>query len=1691
MPIVFNWVGSGPGLQRWQNALAAARTTNAFNALEAKLIAEGTTHVTINVVESFLGQLSQTFVEAANPATLTINLHPTNAIYVDHADGTRGPVLDAATFGHGLAHLTADRVPGANAFDTREERRVIEIEDAIAFDLGGSKRADLSFWGKLLESVGAAVYPGSPDVNKCFAPGTPILLADGTTKPIEDIQVDDLVLAFDDQVERGRGALQPHRVIRLFQNVTDEWLELSPIPDQKGTASVAGFFSLTVTPGHRFLKADGRFEAIGTIIERAKDEGVDVEIILANGTPIAIQAKHILRSEETASLYDNGMVVDTPTVSSLALKPRALTGWRSYNFEVEELNTYVAGGIRVHNESKLSLVAAAQQFDGLFDHKFDGSSADVGLLMGAIVDGRITAYQNYTSLLSDDRYAASAYDFIQNKIIISANELGYTISNVHEMGNGVRTYQVDDISNAYNWNREVVAVHPEFIDRIVVNDDGTVGLATWYGATLAGDIGGALGSSLGRLLGSNSLVGQVAAGTVIGTIGKEIGNALTYGGVYTLDVAVNDAFGTLNGGSNIGALPGAAIGALSSLAIAELADALGLDGFEGGVFTTAGTTITTQLVTNAFGMMTGATWGSGNAYTLFTGFDPATIAGNLGPSVGLQLSGVVGGYLGQTLAAHVMVPHYAEGAIGQQVGSSVGGAIGAFLLAPIPVVGPILGSFLGSFVGGVLGSFAGDAFGADPVSQGRMGFAADHRFYADPHSFVSANGATGETFMHIATYTANTVNALADFAGVQMNAEVVTTGFLMPVQHGLQLRYDQETRNFWITEKNTPGFVALAQNVDSEDDMASLATNGIMTLTDRVTVTGGDPLVRLAWVNSTAKSPSAFAFDLQVAKDYRSYLDDKAMIDLMMAAAPESAFTAGWILTLLKARELGLDAQPANNDFRAGNDVLNGTAGADLLIGGGGFDMIHGGEGNDRIDGGADGNWLFGEGGNDILIGGTGNDSIDGGTGDDALDGRAGDDALYGEDGHDTLRGGAGNDGLVGGAGDDHLDGGDGNDTLNGGAGNDTYQVDSAGDVVTEYADQGHDTVIASVSYTLAANVENLVLVEGAATDGAGNALDNTITGNSNDNWLDGSYGNDRLIGGAGNDSYHVNSQADVVIEHANAGTDTIHTWVNTTLPDNVENLVLLEGAVAPAGTGNGGNNTITGNSNSNGLSGGAGDDILIGGGGGDVAIFSGNRSRYQVSKLANGDILVADLRSGANDGTDTVRQVEAFSFADGTFTAAEVVIGLNTVMGGSGNDDLAGGAGDDLVAGGSGNDTLAGNAGNDVLLGEAGTDTAVFHGNRAASKLSSFGNGIVRVSGPDGFDVLAGIERLQFDDVTVAPPATMFDPMTFKLAAFGETAGWTSDNLYTRDLADVNGDGMADILGFGSVGWRSLATGGGNFAPMTLGTSDFGVNGGWTSDDRNPRELADVNGDGMADILGFGTAGVWVALATGGGNFAPMQLKYGDFGLNGGWTSDDRNPREVADVNGDGMADILGFGTAGVWVALATGGGNFAPMELRYGDFGLNGGWTSDDWVPRKVGDVNGDGMADILGFGTAGVWVALATGGGNFAPMELKFGDFGLNGGWTSDDRNPRELADVNGDGMADILGFGTAGVWVALATGDGNFGPMALEYGDFGLNGGWSSDDRYPRKVADVNGDGLADIVGFGSGVWVALANGFHIV
>jgi Ca2+-binding RTX toxin-like protein len=260
----------------------------------------------------------------------------------------------------------------------------------------------------------------------------------------------------------------------------------------------------------------------------------------------------------------------------------------------------------------------------------------------------------------------------------------------------------------------------------------------------------------------------------------------------------------------------------------------------------------------------------------------------------------------------------------------------------------------------------------------------------------------------------------------------------------------------------------------------------------------------------------------------------------------------------------------ATNFPNSGTPLTNTLLSIENLIGSAGNDTLTGNLFTNRLDGG-DGNDLldYGGGGNDTLDGGNGIDTVTYGsysgaiyadlangstyvlandginifvntlTSIENLIGSQGNDTILGSAADNYLQGGTGNDSISGGSGNDTLDGGSGNDTLIGGLGNDVYYVDSVGDVVQEAPNQGTETVFASISYTLGANVENLTLTGTSNLNGIGNELDNLIQGNAGNNYLVAGDGNDTMIGGAGQDFMYGGAGNDILNGYGGAVGET------------------------------------------------------------------------------------------------------------------------------------------------------------------------------------------------------------------------------------------------------------------------------------------------------------------------------------------------------------------------------------------------------------------------------------------------------------------------------------------------------------------------------------------------------------------------
>ncbi|AZM81357.1 hypothetical protein EIP87_04780 [Pseudomonas aeruginosa] len=453
----------------------------------------------------------------------------------------------------------------------------------------------------------------------------------------------------------------------------------------------------------------------------------------------------------------------------------------------------------------------------------------------------------------------------------------------------------------------------------------------------------------------------------------------------------------------------------------------------------------------------------------------------------------------------------------------------------------------------------------------------------------------------------------------------------------------------------------------------------------------------------------------------------------------------------------------------AGNDSLTGHESDDRLDGHSGKDSIAGGGGNDTLAGGDGDDYLEGDGayttrpGNDVLEGGWGYDRLSGGDGDDIYLYNLGDGKDVIVENNDSQRGG--NDVLRLGPGitesdlsfhevkkeggliiRNAVDGGeilirgffwgdnstrierielsDGTalglqdilarvergqaDTQVGTSGDDVFVVDHEDDVIQESVNGGMDTVLASRSYMLPANVENLTLTGGLSIDATGNVLGNMLVGNDGDNVLKGkekwSGARDTGIGGNGNDTY-INIEN--VIEQEDGGIDTWYSFIGGRLPENVEIYHLGDGSSshyinAIEAYGNALDNILYTSNTGSGIY----NDTLDGGLGADTMVALGRDSAVFYVDNIN-DVVVASALGSDYDEvrTDLDYQLgdhvenlvllgqqrtkgignELNNTLDGAQNNAE-----NTLQGGLGNDRYRIDARDKVIElGGEGNDTI------------------------------------------------------------------------------------------------------------------------------------------------------------------------------------------------------------------------------------------------------------------------------------------------------------------------------------------------------------------------------------------------------------------
>ncbi len=480
----------------------------------------------------------------------------------------------------------------------------------------------------------------------------------------------------------------------------------------------------------------------------------------------------------------------------------------------------------------------------------------------------------------------------------------------------------------------------------------------------------------------------------------------------------------------------------------------------------------------------------------------------------------------------------------------------------------------------------------------------------------------------------------------------------------------------------------------------------------------------------------------------------------------------------------------------AANNVLAGMGGADTLNGGDGLDTASyaaspsavnlslatstysGGDADgdvltniENLTGSAFNDTIEGDSGPNVLVGGAGVDMLSyahataavnvslaittaqttGGAGIDTISQF---ENLTGSAFNDTLTGSSSGNLIVGLDGADSLVGGAGADTLVGGIGDDTYSVDNSGDQVVENPGEGTELVLASVTHTLEANVENITLIGTGAINATGNSGANIILGNSGNNVLAGMGGADTIDGGGGTDTAsYAASGAGVNLSLATAtysGGDA-----QGDVLTNIENL-----------TGSAFDDVIEGD---------GGNNVLVGGAGIDTLTYVHATGGVTVNLATTS----AQTTGGA--GVDTISQFENLTgslFAD-TLTGSN---SPNILTGLDGADSLAGASGTDTLIGGAGDDTLTGGSNADHFVyadgpvpGGAGlgVDTITDFSHTTGDKID--------LSGLDANITLGGDQAFTFIGSTAfhnVAGELRFAPISGGVAVMGDT----------------NGDGIADF---------------------------------------------------------------------------------------------------------------------------------------------------------------------------------------------------------------------------------------------------------------------------------------------------------
>ncbi len=275
-----------------------------------------------------------------------------------------------------------------------------------------------------------------------------------------------------------------------------------------------------------------------------------------------------------------------------------------------------------------------------------------------------------------------------------------------------------------------------------------------------------------------------------------------------------------------------------------------------------------------------------------------------------------------------------------------------------------------------------------------------------------------------------------------------------------------------------------------------------------------------------------------------------------------------------------------------------------------------------------------------------------------------------------------------------------------------------------------------------------------------------------------------------------------------------------------------------------------------------------------------------------------------------------------------------------------------------------------------------------------------------------------------------------FSGPAWTDGSGWGAlQHASSFRLADVTGDGLDDFCALAAAGWICHPSTGTGIGNSMAGPAWTAANGWHQPYYFGTIRTGDLDGDGREDVCARGGAGMWCALSTGTG-FSPMfagPAWNNDSGFTdvAYWTT-----IRMVDLDGDGAAELCARTADGVACHRYLGGQTFGPALAGPGLTDASGWKDMDNSSTIRFADLDGDGDLDLCARANAGIrcWLFDQDAWGS----QLSGPAWDEASGW-DDFRlyTSIHLGDLDGDGRADLCARGAEGVRCHLSTGAG-FGP-----------------------------------------------------